>query len=330
MNRRQNTAARFARLNKTAANIAVLFISATGAVTARAIEGGLGRSLSGGQIAAYQALVPPPEPGVLFTSLSAAAYSGEISGSKTIPRGGKIHAGVDASCTFVSLTLGYDWPGTGKNWNVMSSVVIPWAHETLEAHASLANGSSRDISGAADGFYDLMFRVAQASYRISPTQHISISLDIWAPTGRYEAGDAASLSLDNWTYVPTVSWTKLFAHDWEFSGLWALEYYSPNRHDDYHSGTLSRVEVLGVKHFGHGLGAGFIGSWMQQISDDTGALASMFNGFRGRSFGIGPIITWSGNAGKIPLSADVRWIREFKTKNMPEGNIFEVTISSQF
>lgn len=294
-----------------------------------AIDNGLGRSVSGAQIVPYQAVVPPA-PGVFIANLGAIYYPAGISGEEIFPNGGTLITNADADIMFIPLTLAYDWPGVKGAWNVLSGIVVSYVSENAEADVIGAAGNVERVYDSASGLYDLMFRVAQVSYHFSATEHMSAAFDIWAPTGDYQLGSLANLSLDNWTYVATFSYTKIFQKDFEFSGLWALEYYSPNRHSDYQSGVLSRVEVLGIKRFIPSLGVGVIGSWFQQITNDTGPLADRLNGFKGRSFGIGPIVTWSGKAGKVPVSVSARWIHEFDNKNLVQGNVYSLSVSTLF
>jgi len=44
---------------------------------------------------------------------------------------------------------------------------------------------------------------------------------------------------------------------------------------------------MAVKRFKCGGGFGVVGSWIDQISDDSGATADKLDGFSGRAFGVG-------------------------------------------
>ncbi|KAG0908774.1 hypothetical protein G6F32_016916 [Rhizopus arrhizus] len=39
---------------------------------------------------------------------------------------------------------------------------------------------------------------------------MALSLNIWAPTGKYNASDMANPSLNNWPFIPQVAYTKIF------------------------------------------------------------------------------------------------------------------------
>ena len=62
-------------------------------------------------------------------------------------------------------------------------------------------------------------------------------------------------------------------------------------HDLNLMGVLSDLEATMIKRFKCGAGIGVIGSWIEQVSYDSGPTAVRFNGFRGRAFGAGPIVT---------------------------------------
>jgi len=90
------------------------------------------------------------------------------------------------------------------------------------------------------------------------------------------------------------------------------------------------LEGLVIKRFKNGFGIGFVESWIQQVTDDQGNLADRLNGFVGRSFGIGPIVTYSTKVGKSHLDFNVRWIHDFDVSKAVEGDGFNFTPSLKF
>jgi hypothetical protein len=60
---------------------------------------------------------------------------------------------------------------------------------------------------------------------------------------------------------------------------------------------------MGVKKFGK-WGAGIVMGTVQQLGNDSGPIADRLNGFRGRDFAMGPIVTYDTKlGGKAPLSS---------------------------
>ena len=57
-----------------------------------------------------------------------------------------------------------------------------------------------------------------------------------------------------------------------------------------------------------------IGSWIQQLSDDGGTTADLLNGFVGRAFGVGPILTYSTKLEKSHLDFNALGARVGKSQ----------------
>jgi hypothetical protein len=60
------------------------------------------------------------------------------------------------------------------------------------------------------------------------------------------------------------------------------------------------------------------------VSSDT------LNGFPGRTFGIGPVLTYSTHVSKHHLDFNARWVYEFETKNYVEGDVFILNVTLTF
>lgn len=88
--------------------------------------------------------------------------------------------------------------------------------------------------------------------------------------------------------------------------------------------------MLAIKRFKCGLGIGFVESWIQQVTDDGGATADTLNGFVGRAFGIGPIVTYSTKLGKSHLDLNARWIHDFDVSRRVEGDGFNFSATLKF
>jgi len=303
--------------------LAFLSLSAT----TFAVEGGLGRPISGAAINEYAGLVPP-EPG-FAVAVGEAYYSGSISGP--IPIGNfNLQLGVNTNVSFTPIAAVYIWPTDCKQWNFASSISLPIAY--VEAEADLTLGRfKQQITDHNFGLFDIVFTPIVASYHITQTDHIAFSFTIWAPSGDYDPNRLANLSLNNWTFIPGVAYTKIFPKEnVELSGIWQLQFYTENPATHYQNGVLSDMEAMGVKRFKNGLGIGVIFSWIDQFSDDSGATADRFNGFSGHAFGIGPIIAYGAKIGKSHLDLNARFIPEFGNERRIEGNLFQFNGSLKF
>ncbi len=296
--------------------------------TAFAVEGGLGRPISGASINPYAGLVPPA-PG-FAVSIGETYYEGSIGGGTTVPVNNLLTLGIDMKVSFTPVSLLYIWNTPGKQWNFASAITLPIAW--LEAEATVTAGPRTGrITDSTFGLFDLAVTPLVASYHISQTDHVAFSFSFWAPTGEYDSSQLANLGLNNWTFIPGAAYTKIFSEpNIELSGTWQMQFYTENPATNYQNGILSDLEFLAVKRFKCGAGVGLIGSWIEQLTDDEGTTADRFNGFSGRAFGVGPIFTFSKEIGKQHLDLNVRWVHEFENEKRIEGDMFMLGATLKF
>lgn len=308
--------------------ITIVLVFLSFASPALAVEGGLARPISGAAITPYAGLVPPL-PG-FAVAVGEAFYTGTISGGTTVPIGNNLTLGVDMTASFTPISLLYIWPTTSKEWNFASAIAFPLAYVKAEAAVTLGPLSGK-ITDDTFGLFDLAVTPIVASYHISQTDHVAFNFTIWAPTGRYDPNRLANLSLNNWTFIPGVAYTKIFPkQEIELSGIWTLNFYTENPATHYQNGIESDFELLGVKTFDNGAGLGLIFSWLNQITDDGGATADRLNGFSGHAFGIGPIFTYSTKIKDSHLDFQLRFIHEFESEKRVEGDLFQFCASLKF
>ena len=197
-------------------------------------------------------------------------------------------------------------------------IVHHWIFATVDVDAGLRIGRfTGSASDSASGLFDMTVVPVIASRHFSQTSHMSLALYIYAPTGSYDPDALANVSLNNWTYSPTIGYTQLDqGGTLEFSTVAAVDLYTENHATDYQNGAVFRLDALLIKRTKSGWGFGAAGGWIQQLEDDTGPTADRLNGFKGHSLAIGPIATYK--TGKVEFSA--RWLKEFDVKNRLEGN----------
>jgi len=271
--------------------------------------------------------VIPPEPG-LAVATGETYYEGSIGTSRTVPIAGLLAANVDMKASFTPIALFYIWPTPTKEWNFASAVSFPLAW--LEVEANLSGPLPVRKTESTFGLFDLAFTPIVASYHFSQTDHLAFSFTFWAPTGSFEKGRLVNLSQNTWTFIPGVAYTKILPEDnIELTGIWQMEFDTEDHATHYQNGILSDLEVLAIKRFKNGLGIGFVESWIQQVNDDGGAPAAL-NGFAGRAFGIGPIVTYSTKLGKSHLDFSARWIHDFGVSNRVAGDGFNFSASLKF
>lgn len=94
--------------NPVAFCIFLLAIFVSFATPALAVEGGLGRPISGIQIAPFAGVVPP-EPGFAL-AVGETYYEGSIGGGRSVPIAGLLVANIDMKVSFTPISLLYIWP----------------------------------------------------------------------------------------------------------------------------------------------------------------------------------------------------------------------------
>ncbi len=299
-------------------------------VQVHATEGALGRSITGMQITSYAGVIPP-EPGMQW-SLSYVHYDGSIGGSRAAPIAGQISLGLEADVSLTAATGVYVWPTRTGKWNFASMLTVPYITADVTANLEGPLGGRRQVKDSASNLFDVYFAPFIAGYHIDPVQHVSFGLYVYAPTAKYDPGKLANPGLNVWTLSPSVGYTHLFQKGTlEFSVLGAVDWYSRNDDTDYKNGLVMRTDALLVKRTPSGWGFGAAAGWIQQVQDDDGDTADRLGGFKGRSFGIGPVLTygkkWSGGE---HLDVSLRYIGEFSVRNRFEGDPWSVSISGGF
>jgi hypothetical protein len=278
------------KIKSGSGGVPVLLISVWFAPSAFAVEGGLGRPISGMQIAPFAGVIPP-EPGLALVT-GETYFDGSIGGGLTVPIAGLLVADVDMKASFTPIALFYIWPTPTKEWNFASAVSFPLAWLEVEANLSLGPLTVRKKQSMF-GLFDLAFTPLIASHHFSLTDHMAFTFSFWAPIGDYKKGRLVNLSQNTWTFIPGLAYTKTLPQaNIELTAIWQMEFDTEDPATGYQNGILSDLKALAIKRFKNGFGVGFVESWIQQVNDDDGAPA-VLNGFVGRAFGIGPIVTYS-------------------------------------
>jgi hypothetical protein len=299
---------------------------AIGPASCLAVEGGVGRSFVGAQILPYAGVIPP-EPGLSY-AFEALYIDGSIGGSKQAPIAGELALNLDAKFWLEAVSFAYIWDTGPSKWNFASIVGVPFDQTKATADVSFGSLSAR-VSDSSSGLFDMTFVPVIASYHVSQVEHWSFALYVDTPTGSYTAGQLANNSLNNWTFTPAVGYTKLFQEGTlEFSALAGVDIYTKNDATNYQNGSVFRLDTMLIKRSPSGWGFGVIGGWLEQLDKDTGPTADKVNGFKGHSFGIGPVVSYTKAWSKTnTLNFGFRYIKAFDVKNELDGDPIMLTLS---
>jgi hypothetical protein len=303
--------------------IAASAFGLTGAQHAWATEGGVGRPITGQQVTPYAGIVPPTSDWIV--SLTTIYYDGSLGASKTLPVAGTVTAGLNYQVVYVMANAIKTWGITVGGWNFASSFGVPIQYTNASSfHGILPNDH-------ATQFADLFFTPVIVGYHFSQTDHIALSVQMYAPTGAYSTSRIANAGQNTWTFTPTIAYTHLIAsQNIELSANYGIGFYTVNNQTNYKNAPVSVLDLLALKRFTNGWGVGVVGGYIQQLGRDSGGIADQIGSTTGNSVGIGPIVTWSGKISKTPVSATLRWVNEFEANKRPRGNAVQLSFSSTF
>lgn len=292
---------------------------------AGATESGGGRPVAGTAVNPSAGVVPD-QPIMIF-NLGLQAVDGNIGASKQIPIAGLIAAEAENQYTAQSLSLFKVWDTGPGPWHFASSVTMLIMQSEVTVEAFVPAAPELDKSARVAGLYDLAITPIVAGYYFSKDEFLSLSLRVWAPTGRYESGKLVNLSQNVWTVIPTLSYTRYLPEGWEVSSVATLNFSTRNEASNYQSAPLFTLDVLGSKKLGDGWAIGAVAGLIEQIGKDSGPLADKLNGFRGNELAIGPIVTYSSKIGSLPLSSSFRWLNTVSQRDRMDRNTVYLSFS---
>lgn len=292
-----------------------------------ATEGTMGRPITAQQISSNAGIVPP-EPGWAI-SVQSIYFDGDIGASKQVPVAGEVAAGINSKASYTIANVTRIWDTGPGNWNFASAIGIPLQYvkvrTSLQA-GSMASGSSDSTTGIAD----ILVTPIIAGFHFSKTEHMSLSLPIYAPSASYDSKKLANDGQNTWTFMPSIAYTRLGTDGSEFTTMGMLQFYTKNKDTNYRNAPLLISEALWTARVAKDTNLGVVGGLIYQLGDDKGPTADRLNGFRGHAVGLGPIMNWSGKIGGHPGSFSARAVWDVEAKNRPKGYSIGVSLNMLF
>jgi hypothetical protein len=290
----------------------------------QAAEGGIAAYAPGSFASFIDALAPKPGFAV-FNYF--AYYHGSADVSRSFPIAGQIGASVKAT-TYV------DSPGAfwitplellGGHYAVGVSIPITW--NTVSAEVTLPAGGTIGRSDSANGLGDIeLWPLVMAWGALDGDLHVNFFGGIYAPTGDYQKNRLANQGLNYWTFEPGVIVSYLNQKNGlEGTTYIAYDFNTNNSATDYHSGQVFHIDATAAWHFiqlgknGGVLGIGANGFWLQQTTGDSGSGARL-GSFKESQAGVGPVISYAAQFGKLGVAASVKWLPQIGTDNTLNGN----------
>jgi hypothetical protein len=200
----------------------------------------------------------------------------------------------------------------GANWGAHVFVVLE------DANTRTAMGNSR-VSGFGDMIVDPFILAWH-----SPNFHVTTGVDIYCPTGNYEAGRVTNLSANVFVYEPIVAFTYMTPLK-GLTGSMKIMYDIPEENNDFinpFNRAKGNLEYGQAFHFDYSVDYTLSDSWkagvggyyyVQTTNDEFNSVA--IPNAKGQVFAIGPEIQYLKGRFIVSYSADF----EVESKNSPQG-----------
>ena len=290
-------------------------------LSAHAEEGASGHYAPGANASFVDTL--PSKPGLAIANFFN-YYDGSASVSKQLPYGGLITAGLDATAYSDTVIALYTTPLKllGGYYAVGAAIPFVWVEAKGEVTGPLGNTfTKRD---KASGIGDITLYPFMLGWTgLKGDLKSDVRLGIYAPTGNYDKGELANLGKNYWTFEPAVSLSYISSKiGLELSAFAGMDFNTENHKTDYQTGTQFHLDFTAAEHlplFGGVIGVGVNFFYYQQISGDSGSGATLGD-LKGRTVGIGPVLSYAMKIWKKDLVAEVKWLPEIDVKNRLEGD----------
>ena len=294
-------------------------------LSAHAEEGGSGHYLPGGAASFADAL--PGKPGLAIANFFN-FYDASASISRQLPFGGLVTAGLDATAYSDTVVALYQTPLKLLGGHYAVGVAIPyvWMRAKGEVQLTGPGGGTitRTVRDKANGIGDITLYPFMLGWTgLNGDLKYDVRLGIYAPTGDYDKGKLANLGKNYWTFEPVVSLSYISSKiGIELSAFAGMDFNTENHKTDYRTGTQFHIDFTVAEHlplFDGVIGVGANGFYYQQISGDSGSGARLGD-FKGRTVGIGPVLSYATKIWNKDLVAEVKWLPEIEVKNRPKGD----------
>jgi hypothetical protein len=303
--------------------------------TSRAEEGGGGHYMPGATASFIDAR--PGKPGPAVANFFA-FYDGSADVGKRMPFGGVVTAGLDARAYADTVVALYRTPLTILGGCYVVGVAVPYVWMDVKGEVQIAgskgNTITKNVKDTANGFGDItVYPFLLGWTSLGGDLKYDVRLGIYVPTGEYNKGDLANVGKNYWTFEPAVSFSYISSKvGLELSAYAGVDFNTKNEDTEYRSGDQFHLDVTVAEHlplFGGLIGVGVSGFYYQQISGDSGS-GAVLGDFKGRTAGIGPVLSYVTKVWKKDLVAELKWLPEIDVNHRTEGDYIWFKLAMQF
>ena len=291
-------------------------------LSAYAEEGGSGHYAPGGSASFIDTL--PGRPGLAIANFFN-SYDGSASFSKQIPTAGLITGGLDATAYSDTIVALYETPLKLLGGNYGVGLAIPFVWVKAKGEVTGPAGATFTVRDSASGIGDILFYPFMLGWvGLGGDLKSDVRLGIYAPTGDYDKGHLANVGKNYWTFEPAASLSYISSKiGLELTTFAGMDFNTENHATDYQSGTQFHIDVTVAEHLpllGGLIGIGANGFYYQQVTGDSSPFDAFLGDFKGRTVGIGPVLSYITKIWGKDLVTELKWLPELETENRLEGD----------
>jgi len=303
-----------------------LALGASFLLPARAEEGGAGHYMPGAMASFIDAF--PGKPGAIAALNFFTFYDASAGRNRPLPLGGLITAGIDATAYADTIGGFYQTPWQVLGGGYAVGLAVPYLWMEVEGRAQRIGpggvpGPVLNLRDTANGIGDITIYPFMMGWTNVPDLKYDLRLGIYAPSGDYDVGQLANLGKNYWTFEPGIMASWLSSKIGTEVSLYAgLDFSTENHDTDYQSGEVFHLDGTIAQHLpllGGIIGVGANGFYYQQISGDSGSGARLGE-FKGRTGGVGPVLSYIRKMGKRDLVSELKWLPELDTERRLKGD----------
>ena len=287
----------------------------------RSEEGGSGPYAPGAAASFIDAF--PGKPGAFVAIGYYTHYQGSAEVSQQLPLAGLVTFGLEATSNSATLVGFYETKLQLLGGHLAAGAAIPFVW--LEAQGSVSSGlGSIAVRDSTSGIGDLtLYPLMLGWVRSGGELKYDVRLGVYAPTGGYDKGRLANIGKNYWTFEPGFFVSYLGSKNGrEASAYAAFDFNTKNTDTDYQTGTQFHIDATLAQHLpllGGVVGLGGSGFYYQQIGGDSGA-GAVLGDFKGRTVGVGPVLSYVRKVGNSDLVSELKWLPELDVSKRLEGD----------
>jgi len=290
-------------------------------LSTHAEEGGSGHYMPGAAASFIDTL--PGKPGLAIANFFN-FYDASASVSRQLPFGGLVTAGLDATAYSDTVVALYQTPLKLLGGYYAVGVAIPYVWLKAKGQVTGPLGNTITVRDRANGIGDITLYPFMLGWTgLNGDLKYDVRLGIYAPTGDYDKGKLANVGKNYWTFEPLVSLSYISSKiGLELSAFAGMDFNTKNHATDYQTGAQFHLDFTAAEHLpllGGIIGVGANGFYYQQITGDSGS-GAILGDFKGRTLGIGPVVSYATKIWKKDLVAEVKWLPEIEVKKRLKGD----------